>query len=220
MMRITWFGQSAFSLAGSQRVFVDPFGDMSERLKQSGRRFDYPPIAGVAADVLLVTHEHFDHNAIEVVGGDPHVVRAQAGTLATPLGEVVGIASEHDPVAGTQRGHNTIYRFVLDGTTFCHFGDFGQASLRPEQRAAIGAVDVLFLPAGAGPTVAHDVAAAIVRELAPRTTVVMHHGNEAVDFLEPPDALFAALGVEAQRLDSNETDDLPEGVVVFGVPRS
>jgi L-ascorbate metabolism protein UlaG (beta-lactamase superfamily) len=218
-MRITWLGQSAFLLAGSRQVLVDPFGDMTERLKGSGRRFDYPPIRDVEADVLLVTHEHFDHNAVEVVGGDPHVVRAQAGTLETPVGEVVGVASEHDPVAGTQRGHNTIYRFTLDGTTFCHFGDFGQAALRPEQREAIGHVDVLFLPAGAGPTVAHDVGAAIVRELAPRTTVVMHHRNEAVDFLEPPDGLFAALGVEPRRLDAHETDDLPEGVVVFAVPR-
>jgi L-ascorbate metabolism protein UlaG (beta-lactamase superfamily) len=220
MTHITWFGQSAFLLAGSQKVFVDPFGDMSERLKQSGRRFDYPAIEGVEADVLLVTHEHFDHNAVDVVGGDPYVVRAQAGTLETPIGEVVGIASEHDALAGTQRGHNTIYRFTLDGTTFCHFGDFGQAALRPEQREAIGEVDVLFLPAGAGPTVAHDVAAGIVRSLAPRTTVVMHHGNEAVDFLEPPDGLFAALGIEPTRLDANETDDLPDGVVVFGVPRA
>jgi L-ascorbate metabolism protein UlaG (beta-lactamase superfamily) len=218
MTRITWFGQSAFLLAGSQRVFVDPFGDMGERLKQSGRRFDYPPIEGVDADVVFVTHEHLDHNAVEVVGGDPHVVRAQAGTLETPVGEVVGVASEHDPFAGTQRGHNTIYRFTLDGTRYCHLGDFGQAALRPEQREAIGAVDVLFLPAGAGPTVAHDVAAEIVRALAPRTTVAMHHGNEAVDFLEPPDGLFAALGVEPVRLDTNETDDLPEGVVVFAVP--
>ncbi|HEU5362353.1 MAG TPA: MBL fold metallo-hydrolase [Gaiellaceae bacterium] len=87
MNRITWFGQSAFLVAGSQQVFVDPFGDMSERLAQSGRRFDYPPIEGVEADVLLVTHEHLDHNAVEVVGGDPHVVRAQAGTLATPIGD-------------------------------------------------------------------------------------------------------------------------------------
>jgi L-ascorbate metabolism protein UlaG (beta-lactamase superfamily) len=219
MTRITWFGQSAFLLAGSHKVFIDPFGDMGERLATSGRRFDYPPISGVDAELLLVTHEHFDHNAVEVVGGDPHVVRAQAGTLETPLGEVVGIASEHDPVAGTQRGHNTIYRFALDGTTFCHFGDFGQAALRPEQRQAIGDVDVLFLPAGAGPTVAHDAAAEIVRELAPRTTVIMHHGNEAVDFLEPPDGLFAALGVEPVRLETNAVDELPEGVVVFGVPR-
>jgi L-ascorbate metabolism protein UlaG (beta-lactamase superfamily) len=219
MTRITWFGQSAFLVAGSHRVFVDPFGDMSERLRESGRRFDYPAIQGVDADVLLVTHEHFDHNAVEVVGGDPFVVRSQAGTVETPVGEVVGIASEHDPVAGTARGHNTIYRFALDGTRYCHFGDFGQAALRPEQREAIGEVDVLFLPAGAGPTVAHDVAAGIVRELDPRTTVLMHYGNDAVDFLESPDGLLAALRVEAVRLDASVVDELPEGVVLFGVPR-
>jgi L-ascorbate metabolism protein UlaG (beta-lactamase superfamily) len=220
MTRITWFGQSAFLLAGSRKVFVDPFGDMSERLKDRGIRFDYPAIEGVDADVLLVTHEHFDHNQVDVIGGDPHLVRSQAGTFETPIGEVVGIASEHDDAAGTKRGHNTIYRFALDGTTYCHFGDFGQAELRPEQREAIGAVDVLFLPAGAGPTVAHEAGARIVRELAPRTTVVMHHGNEAVDFLEPPDGLFASLGVDPHRLDADETENLPEGMVVFGVPRS
>jgi L-ascorbate metabolism protein UlaG (beta-lactamase superfamily) len=220
MTRITWLGQSAFLLAGSRKVFVDPFGDLSERLKQRGGRFDYPLIQGVDADVLLVTHEHFDHNQVDVVGGDPHVVRSQAGTFETPVGEIVGIASEHDPAAGTLRGHNTIYRFALDGTTYCHFGDFGQAELRPEQRDAIGDVDVLFLPAGAGPTVSHEAGARIVRELAPRTTVVMHHGNEAVDFLEPPDGLYTALGVEPHRLESNEADELPEGVVAFAVPRS
>jgi hypothetical protein len=30
----------------------------------------------------------------------------------------------------------------------CHFGDFGRAALRPEQRAAIGEVDMLMVPVG------------------------------------------------------------------------
>lgn len=218
-MKIRWFGQSAFLLDGSKKVFIDPFGDMSEALAARGFRFDYPQITGVEADLLLVTHEHGDHNAVEAIGGEPAVLRSTAGSHDTSLGDVVGVASEHDTVAGTQRGPNTIWCFTLDGTRFCHFGDFGQSALRPEQREAIGEVDVLFLPAGAGPTVAHDVAAEIVRELEPRLTVVMHHGNEAVDFLEPPDKLFELLGVEATRLESSEAgaDDL-EGVVVFGVP--
>jgi L-ascorbate metabolism protein UlaG (beta-lactamase superfamily) len=221
-MRVRWFGQSAFLLDGTQKVFVDPFGDMTELLRKRGGRFDYPLIEGIEADVVLVTHEHFDHNQVEAIGGGPAVIRAQAGTLESPIGEVVGVASEHDQVAGTQRGHNTIYCFTLDGTRFCHFGDFGQAALRPEQREAIGEVGVLFLPAGAGPTVAHDAGAQIVRELAPRVTVVMHYGNEAVDFLEPPDGLFDALGAEVQRLEGSEADlsELREGVTMFGVPRA
>ena len=79
---------------------------------------------------------------------------------------------------------------------------------------------MLFLPAGGGPTVAHDAAAQIVRELAPRVTVVMHYGNEAVDFLEPPDGFFDALGAEVHRLAGSEADvgDLKDGVTMFGVP--
>jgi len=217
-MRIRWYGQSAFLLDGTTKVFVDPFGDASEALAERGLRFDYPPITDVVADLLLVTHEHMDHNAVEAIGGEPAVLRSAPGTHESSIGEIVGVASEHDTVAGTRRGANTIWCFTLDGTRFCHLGDFGQAALRPEQREAIGAVDVLFLPAGAGPTVAHDVAAGVVRELAPRLTVAMHHGNEAVDFLEPPDALFEALGIEARSVPS-EFDSSERGVVVPEVPR-
>ena len=217
-MNVRWYGQSAFLLDGSTKVFIDPFGDASEALADRGLRFDYPLITGVEAGLLLVTHEHFDHNAVEVIGGEPAVIRAAAGAHDTSIGDVVGVASEHDTVAGTQRGANTIFCFTLDGTRFCHFGDFGQSALRPEQREAIGEVDVLFMPAGAGPTVAHDVAADIVRELAPRLTVVMHHGNEAVDFLEPPDAFLEALGVEAKSVPST-FDSSESGVVIPEVPR-
>jgi len=220
VMQLRWFGQSAFLFDGSTRVFIDPFPDMSDRL--GDRRFDYPPIQGVNAELVLVTHEHADHNGVEAIGGAPATIRAAAGTHESTIGEIVGVASEHDTVAGTKRGHNTIYCFTLDGTRFCHFGDFGQSALRPEQREAIGAVDVLFLPAGAGPTVAHEAGAQIVRELAPRATIVMHYGNEAVDFLEPPDGFFDALGADVHRLESNElaVDDLQDGVTMFGVPRA
>ena len=95
------------------------------------------------------------------------MLRSRAGRFESPVGEVVGVASEHDAAAGTVRGSNTIFCFTLDGLRVCHFGDFGQASLRPEQREAIGAVDVLFLPAGGGPTVGGEAAADVVRALSP-----------------------------------------------------
>ena len=134
-------------------MFIDPFGDMGAWLASRGLEFGYPPIEGVTADLLLVTHEHRDHNAVEAIDGNPVVLRSTAGTLASPVGEVVAVASEHDDVAGTTRGPNTIFRFTLDGVRICHFGDFGQSALRPEQREAIGEVDVLLLPVGDGPTV-------------------------------------------------------------------
>ena len=204
-MRIRWFGQSTFLISGERLVFIDPFGDM-DVLAGRGLRFDYPPVEGVEADLLLVTHEHLDHNAVEVIGGSPVILRSTAGTFESPVGEVIAVASEHDEVAGTERGPNTIFRFTLDGLRFSHFGDFGQAELRPEQRKAIGDLDVLLLPVGAGPTVGGESAAAIVRALRPRLVIPMHYRTEAVNFLDPPDEFLAALGARVERLNESELE--------------
>src|SRR5436305_1389515 len=75
-MEILWFGQSAFLLRAGTTVAIDPFGDIGARAAERGLRFAYTPIGPVAADVLLITHEHFDHNGAEVVAGDPHVIRS------------------------------------------------------------------------------------------------------------------------------------------------
>jgi len=204
-MQIRWFGQSAFLISAERTVFVDPFGPM-EGLAERGMQFDYPAIKGVEADLLLVTHEHADHNAIDVVGGSPQIVRSTAGTFDSPLGEVIAVASEHDDAAGTKRGPNTIFAFALNGLRLCHFGDFGQSELRPEQQRAIGSVDVLLLPVGGGPTVGGEPAAAIVRALKPRLVVPMHYRTDAVTFLDPPDAFLDALGARVEHIAENELE--------------
>jgi L-ascorbate metabolism protein UlaG (beta-lactamase superfamily) len=204
-MRIRWYGQSAFLISGERTVFIDPFGAL-DGLAERGLRFDYPPIERVVADLLLVTHEHVDHNAVEVVGGSPQILRSTAGTFDSRVGEVVAVASEHDDAAGTRRGPNTIFRFTLDGLRLCHFGDFGQAELRAEQQRAIGNIDVLLVPVGGGPTVGGESAGAIVRALRPRLVVPMHYRTEAVNFLDPPDEFLAALGARAERFDESELE--------------
>jgi L-ascorbate metabolism protein UlaG (beta-lactamase superfamily) len=218
-VRIRWFGQSAFLLSGGQRVFIDPFGDMSAA-RAHGRQFDYPAI-DAEADLLLVTHDHIDHNGVDAIGGDPVVIGPKAGRFESPVGEVVGIASEHDDAAGTARGPNTIFRFELDGIRFAHLGDFGQPALRPEQREAIGEIDVLFVPAGGGPTIGGQAAADVVRSIAPRLVIPMHYRTPAIDFLDPPDEFLAALDLPVTEAESSEVEiDGLEGVVLFAPPAS
>jgi L-ascorbate metabolism protein UlaG (beta-lactamase superfamily) len=208
-MRVEWYGQSAFELsANGTSVFIDPFGDMSA-LASRGIEFTYPPIEGVQPDLLLVTHEHVDHNGTEAIGGAPPVLRSTAGRLESPIGEVLAVASEHDDAAGTERGPNTIFVFELDGLRVCHFGDFGQGALREEQAAAIGSVDLLFVPVGGGPTIGAELAGSISRRLGATWVVPMHYRTPRVNFLATADAFLEHVP-RVRRLDATafETGDL------------
>ena len=210
-MQVEWYGQSAFRLAADgTTVVIDPFADMSAMAGSRGLQFDYPPIAGVQADLLLVTHEHPDHNGVEAIEGEPVTLRSTAGRLDSPIGEVVGVASEHDEQAGTERGPNTIFVFELDGTRVAHFGDFGQSALREEQARAIGPVDLLIVPVGGGPTVGAEGAKAIVERLKPRWVVPMHYRTPRIGFLETADAFLEGYP-HVERLTESvfETDHLP-----------
>ncbi len=84
-MRVEWFGQSAFHLStGEAAVAIDPFADMSGLARARGMQFDYPLISGVEAQLLLVTHEHPDHNGVEAIAGEPAIIRSTAGRLDSP----------------------------------------------------------------------------------------------------------------------------------------
>jgi L-ascorbate metabolism protein UlaG (beta-lactamase superfamily) len=205
-MRIKWYGQSAFALRGEEHtVFIDPFGDMTP-LAGRGVQWDYPAIEDASADLLLVTHEHLDHNAVEVIGGEPPILRATAGRHESPVGEVVGVASEHDPVAGTERGPNTIFVFDLDGVRVAHFGDFGQLALRDEQAAAIGEIDLLIVPVGGGPTTDAAQAYEIVERLKPRWVIPMHYRTPKIGFLEPADEFIERFGSDVHRAETPTVD--------------
>jgi L-ascorbate metabolism protein UlaG (beta-lactamase superfamily) len=190
-MKLRWYGHSSFLLSGDAgEVFIDPFdGDLA---RERGTEWGYPDIEGVEPDLLLISHEHFDHANQDAIGGDPQVIRSTAGSFETPLGDVLAIASEHDPSAGTERGPNAIFCLELDGLRVCHMGDFGQSALREEQKAAIGDVDVLLILVGGHFTVDAQKAAEVVRELDPAVVVPMHYATPTVglpltsvdDFLE------------------------------------
>jgi L-ascorbate metabolism protein UlaG (beta-lactamase superfamily) len=209
-MRIDWYGQSAFKIVADQTLFIDPFGDMSGSAAH-GITWEYAAIDGIDADLLLVTHEHADHNGIEAIGGDPVLIRSAAGTHESPIGTIVGVASEHDDAAGTQRGANVIYVFEFGGTRIAHFGDYGQATLRPEQREAIGEIDLMIVPVGGMATIDAAGAAELVSVFQPKWIVPMHYRTPRINFLETADP-FLEMFDHVYRLEQSgwDTEPLPK----------
>ncbi len=164
-MKIRWLGHAAFLLASKDglRIITDPYA--------TGEGISYGEIEE-AAEVVLISHEHADHNNARAVKGKPEVIRG-AGTHRAKGIEFRGIASFHDPSGGKLRGSNTIFCFTLDGIRLCHLGDLGHV-LSKEQVAQIGQVDVLFPPVGGYYTIDAQEATQVVEQLKPKVVIPMH----------------------------------------------
>jgi len=204
-MQIVWKGQACFYITASRgkqeqvRILIDPYED-SLGLKLSPQE----------ADIVLVTHDHFDHNNVKAVKGDPFVINSP-GEYEVKEVFVQGIQTFHDDVEGKERGLNTVYTITAEGITLCHMGDFGQKELTPEQVEKIGQVHVLMIPVGGTYTITGKEAGKIISQIEPAIVVPMHY---ALPRLKPKlasvDEFLQAMGKkglsEQQKLVLKEKD--------------
>jgi len=169
-MQIQYYGQSCFKIttkpAGRATedvtVFFDPFG------KELGLR---PPQG--QADVVFVSHDHYDHNNVAAIKGDPVVIDTP-GEYAVKGINVIGIDSFHDDQGGTLRGHSTIFILEVEELKICHLGDLG-SELTGKQLEEIDGVDILFIPVGGVYTIDGKKAAELVHKIEPALVIPMHY---------------------------------------------
>ncbi len=166
-MRIKWMGHACFLLSGEEgSLLTDPYGEAVPYL-----------LPDVEADVVTVSHDHFDHNAVGRVRGNPVVIRGVGRRVAGRF-VVEGIGSFHDAEGGAKRGQNTIFVFSLEGITLAHLGDLG-GPLDGGALSALGKVDILFLPVGGTYTLDADQAAALLARLPNvKIAVPMHYWTD------------------------------------------
>jgi L-ascorbate metabolism protein UlaG (beta-lactamase superfamily) len=131
-----------------------------------------------SADIVTVSHDHFDHGNVAAVKGNPQVVKGDAEIKGIKF---KGIPSFHDATGGKDRGSNTIFCFEVDGVKVCHLGDLGH-ELTAEQVAAADSVDVLLLPVGGFFTIDAAVASRVAEQLRPKVIIPMHFKNNKCDF--------------------------------------
>jgi len=168
-MNIVWKGQSCFQISsspsknGQVSIVIDPFD------KETGLK-----VPKLQADILLITHDHHDHNNVGAVSGEFLLID---GPGEYDIKEVVieGIASFHDNSQGKEKGINTIYIIETEEIRICHLGDLGQKELTTEQLDKIGDVDILMIPIGGTYTINSDEAIKIMAQIEPRVIIPMHY---------------------------------------------
>jgi L-ascorbate metabolism protein UlaG (beta-lactamase superfamily) len=203
-MKIKWLGHACFLVTSRSglRVITDPYA--------VGGGIDYSPVRE-SADVVVVSHDHGDHNNVAAVQGKPEVVKG-GGTKTAKGIQFKGIATYHDASDGKQRGANTVFCFTIDDLTLCHLGDLGHV-LGPGQVAEIGTVDIVFVPVGGFFTIDAIVASQVCDQLKPRIAIPMHFKTSKCaypiagvdDFLKGKKAVKRAVGSEVEF----DHEDLP-----------
>ena len=163
-MNITWYGQSCFKIQSKDTILItDPFD------KKVGLR---PPFG--SADIVTISHNHYDHNNFQVIKNDPFVVDG-VGEYEIKKVTIKGIDSCHDNQEGKERGQNIIYKIEIENIKICHLGDLGQDTLINGQLEKIGTVDILFIPVGGVWTIDWKSASAIISQIEPRIIIPMHY---------------------------------------------
>lgn len=169
-MNIQYYGHSCFKITtkpagrGQEEitVFLDPFS------KEIGLR---PPQG--QADLVLVSHDHHDHNNISVLKGNPRVLDIP-GEYSVFGVNIIGINSFHDNKSGEERGKNTIFILESEEIRICHLGDLG-SDLSEKQLEEINGVNILMIPIGGKYTIDGEKAVDIIKKIEPNIIIPMHY---------------------------------------------
>jgi L-ascorbate metabolism protein UlaG (beta-lactamase superfamily) len=172
---ITWLGQSTFVMDTNTglKVLLDPTNPGA---------YNPAPVDGV--DVITVSHEHGDHNYIQLATGMPLVIRGLTQDGFAKIDQTIKgvhirtVPAYHDSDKGGQRGRNALFVFEMPGLRIAHLGDLGH-KLDPEQVSAVGPVDILMTPMAGGPTIDPKTAVEVIDQLQAKVVIPMHYSTAA-----------------------------------------
>ncbi len=146
---------------------TDPYGDVG---------FDLPCIS---ADVVTVSHDHYDHNNVKAVKGNPVVIDKEGNYEIGGVG-ITAIRSWHDNESGDKRGENLIFKFRMDGLEICHLGDLGEECSSSLLELLLP-VHVLIIPVGGTYTLDAEQAKEYVDRIMPSIVIPMHYKTKGLD---------------------------------------
>jgi L-ascorbate metabolism protein UlaG (beta-lactamase superfamily) len=167
------------------KILIDPYGE------GVGYR-----IHRINADVVTISHEHFDHNNVNMIknrdralilrglkkNGDWNIIDRSIDGV-----DIYNIPLYHDDNMGKERGKNSGFIYKIDGLKILHLGDLGHILTKP-QIDRIGKIDILLIPVGGVYTIGAEEATKVIDQLNPKIVIPMHYKTEPVTLpIEPID---------------------------------
>lgn len=172
-MIIAWKGHASFLLqTDGKKILTDPFD----------AKLGYP-LVKEPADIVMVSHDHWDHNATEAVPGKPSIIRG-AGSQRINNIAIAGLKTYHDKSAGKQRGENTVFKITAEDINVVHLGDIG--AIPPDLIKNLGSVDILLVPVGGVYTIDAEEAVELVQQIKPSIVIPMHYQTPHLSFQLDP----------------------------------
>ena len=204
-MIIHYHGHSEFLVetAAGKRILFDPFPP------QVGF-----PMRRVKADVVSISHHHFDHNHTEKVDGKPVIIDTEGYHEPLPGIRLFAVPAFHDPEGGALRGSILCTRLDAEGLSILHLGDLGMV---PDNELALRLFmpDILFIPIGGTYTLDAQAAKDTIEALQPRVIIPMHYksdqgGIDKITTLAPFLELMRPLAPSTQPLLRVTREDLSQ----------
>ncbi|MCF7919971.1 MAG: MBL fold metallo-hydrolase [Candidatus Cloacimonetes bacterium] len=202
MVKVKWFGHSFWEISTEDMCLVtDPFSDIGYSMPED-----------LKADVVLSSHDHFDHNNISLIQGNYELLRSEGSY------NLKGVAFElipvwHDENQGKNRGKNLLLKFALEGKTFLHCGDLGHL-LSKKLIRQLGKIDILLIPVGGVFTIDAELAKTLCTQLNPQIIFPMHYKTPVLKFELAPLSDFTKYYQSVINYDKSEvalTEDLFRG---------
>jgi L-ascorbate metabolism protein UlaG (beta-lactamase superfamily) len=209
-MEITYIGHSCFKIKGKElTIVIDPYDP----------KIGYK-LPKLECDVLITSHEHFDHHNIAGVSNYRLLIDGP-GEYETSGVFIFGIPVYHDAKEGHERGENTIYMIEIDGITLLHLGDLGH-DLSKETLEKLSDIDVLMIPVGGKGTIDAETASEVISEIEPGYVLPMHYKTvelTGIQGLDGLDKFLNEMGVENDvkkddKLKISSKSDVPDDTQV------